>query len=275
VASEQNTSTIDPELDQGDPVIPNQLPAYRAISALAVFSVFLGILSIFSFAHQAFYVLSIMAIVMGILANRSIRRYPDMLTGGGLAKAGITLGLVFGLVSATYTGVQYFVRSRAADSFARKYAEVLKSSGEGEVLWYTLHPAQRKEKTPDQVLQDLESSKAKERMMVEQKNGPLRSLRKRIASSKDEQIRLVEIRDVGQDESRGADVVIYAVVLYEVEGPGNKEFPEKHQYAAAVLKGNAKGRQYEWWVDDVKFPFKRDEVTTIAKPVDDGHGHAH
>ncbi len=126
MASDQNTSIIDPELDEVDPVIPNQLPAYRAISVGAIFSLFFGILSIFSFAHWSFYVFSILAIGTGILANRTIRRYPDMLTGGSLAKAGITMGLIFALVSGTYTGVQSYVQTRAAESFAKKYVEILK-----------------------------------------------------------------------------------------------------------------------------------------------------
>jgi hypothetical protein len=275
VTSDQNTSTIDPELEQVDPVIPNQLPAYRAISARAVLSVFFGILAIFSFAHWSFYVFSILAIGMGILANRAIQRYPDMLTGGSLAKAGITLGLIFGLVSGTYTGVQTLVRTRAAESFARKFVEIVKSPSEGDALWYSLHPVQRKDKTTTQVLQEFESAKTKERMMVDQKTAPLRSLRKRLSSSKDEDIHFVKIQSVGLDESRGAEVNLYAVALFEVEGPGNKEFPEKHQYAAAILKGTAKGRQYEWWVDDIKFPYNLQEIAPTAKPVDDGHGHAH
>jgi len=275
VASDQTTSIIDPELDQVDPVIPNQLPAYRAISARAVLSVFFGILAIFSFAHPFFYVFSILAIGMGILANRAIQRYPDMLTGGSLAKAGITLGLIFGLVSGTYTGVQTFVRTRAAESFARKYAEVLKSPSEGDVLWYSLHPGQRKDKTPAQVLHEFEAAKTKERMMAEQKTAPLRSLRKRLASSKDEELHFVKIQDVGLDESRGAEVNLFAVAVFEVEGPGNKEFPEKHQYAAVIFKGTAKGRQYEWWVDDMKFPYNLQTIAPSVQPVDDGHGHAH
>ena len=44
--------------------------------------------------------------------------------------------------------------------------------------------------------------------------------------------------------------------LFEVKGPGSKEFPEKKQYALAVFKGRPKGRQYEWWVESVKFPYK-------------------
>jgi hypothetical protein len=275
VASDQNTSIIDPELEQVDPVIPNQLPAYRAISPLAVLSLFFGILAIFSFAHQFFYVFSILAIGMGILANRAIRRYPDMLTGGSLAKAGITLGLIFGLASGTYTGVQTLVRTRAAESFARKFVEIVKSPSEGDVLWYSLHPVQRKDKTATQVLQEFEAAKTKERMMAEQKTAPLRSLRKRLASSKDEDLHFVKIQSVGPDESRGTEVNIYAVALFEVEGPGNKEFPEKHQYAAAILKGTSKGRQYEWWIDDMKFPYNLQEIAPTVKPVDDGHGHAH
>ena len=38
--------------------------------------------------------------MLGMLAHRTIRRYPDMLTGHGLANAGIALGLIFGLGSA-------------------------------------------------------------------------------------------------------------------------------------------------------------------------------
>jgi Domain of unknown function (DUF4190) len=276
VASDQNTSTIEPDLDQVEPVIPNQLPAYRAISVQAVLSLFFGILAIFSFAHPFFYLFSVVAIVMGILANRAIQRYPDMLTGTGLAKTGITLGLIFGLVSGTYTGVQTFVRTRAAEGFARKYTELLKAPSEGDVLWYSLHPQQRKDKTSAQVLQEFESAKTKDRMMAEQKTGPLKALRKRLASSKDQELRFVKIRNVGEDDSRGGETTIYAVAIFEVEGPVSKEFPQEHQHVATVLKGMSKGRHYDWWVDDLKFPFNDEEITpTSAKPADDGHGHAH
>jgi predicted GIY-YIG superfamily endonuclease len=275
VASDQNTSIMDPEVDQADSVIPNQLPAYRAISPLAVCSLFFGILASFSFAHSFFYVFAILAVAMGILAIRAIQHYPDMLTGSSLAKAGITLGLMFGLISATYTGVQTFVRTRAAESFSRKFAELLKSPSESDVVWYTVHPQQRKDKTPAQVLKEFDSSKAKERMMAEQRHGELRKLWKRLTSSTGEEIHFVKIQDLGLDESHGADVTFFAVALFEVEGPGNAEFPEKHQYAAAVLKGTAKGRHYEWWVEEVKYPYNLQTIAPTVKPADDGHGHAH
>jgi hypothetical protein len=179
-------------------------------------------------------------------------------------------------MSGTYTGVQIFVRTRAAENFAKKYMEVVKAPSEAEAFWYSLHPLQRKDKTPIQVLQEFDSAKTKERMMVDQKAGPVRALRKRLAASKDEVLHFVKIQDVGQDESRGAEVTIYAVAIFEVEGPGNKDFPEKQQYAAAIFKGTSKGRQYEWWVDDMKFPYYMQAIAPpVAKPADDGHGHAH
>ena len=55
--------------------------------------------------------------------------------------------------------------------------------------------------------------------------------------------------------SHGTEMPVYALAVYEVHGPGSKEFPEKMQYALAVLKGRLKGKQYEWWVDDVRFPY--------------------
>jgi hypothetical protein len=276
VASDQNTSIIDPELDQDDPVIPNQLPAYRAISARAIISLFFGILAIFSFAHPFFYTFSILAILTGISANWAIQRYPDMLTGAGLAKAGITMGLIFGLISGTYTGVQNFVRTRAAESFGRKYVELLKAPTDGEVLWYSLPPTQRKEKTPADVAKEFDSAKTKEKMMVEQKIGPLRSLRKRLTASKNQDVRFVKIQDVGLDESRGSDMSIYAIAIFEVEGPPSKEFPEEHQHAAAVFKGFPKDRHYEWWVDDLRFPYNNQTIAPPeGKASGDGHGHAH
>jgi hypothetical protein len=275
VASDQNTSIIDPEVDQVDSAIPNELPAYRAISPLAVSSVFFGILASFSFAHPFFYIFSIMAIGTGILANRAIRRYPDMLTGGSLAKAGITLGLIFGLVSGTYTAVQTFVRTRAAENFGRTIAERLKSPSESDIIWYTIHPSQRKDKTPAKVFQEFEAAKEKERMMAEQKVGELRRLWKRLNSSKEENIQFIKIQDLGLDESHGADVTFYAVALFEVEGPGTKQYPEKHQNAAAIVKGTAKGRHYEWWIDDLKYPYNLKSITPIAQPAGDGHGHSH
>ena len=99
-------------------------------------------------------------------------------------------------------------------------------------------------------------------------------LRDRLASSPHETVSFVAIEDVGEDPNPRS-FQIYALGLYEVEGPGSKDFPEKHQYALAMLKAKPKGRSYEWWSDGMKFPYVPKSYVAPSKPVDDGHGHAH
>jgi hypothetical protein len=269
-----NTLSIDPEVP--DSVIENELPAYRAISVRAIFSIVFGAVAIFTFAHPLFYVAAILAVVLGIVAHRAIRQYPDMLTGQGLANAGIALGLIFGLGCGTYTMVQSYIRTRVSERFAHNYEEILQANSLADLLFYNLHPDGRKDQTGEQLLKSLDSAKPKDKMMTEQKFGPLLSLNKRLKASKDEHIKFVEIETVGVDDSRGMEMPIFALAVYEVNGPGNKEFPEKQQYAMAVIKGRLKDKKYEWWVEDVRFPYTpKSYVPPAAGPPDDGHGHAH
>jgi len=276
VATDQKASTVSIDPDLPDSAIENELPAYRAISVRAIFSVVCGAIAIFTFAHSFFYLAAILAVVLGIVAHRAIRQHPDMLTGHGIANAGIALGLIFGLGVGTYTTVQSYVRTRVSEKFAHQYEGILQTNSLADLLWYNLHPDGRKDQTGEQLLKSLESSKPKDKMMVEQKYGSLLTLNKRLKASQDEHVKFVAIEAIGEDESRGVEMPVYALAVYEVNGPGNKEFPEKVQYALAILKGRIKNKQYEWWVDDVKFPYTPRSYAPAAKgPPDDGHGHAH
>jgi len=110
-------------------------------------------------------------------------------------------------------------------------------------------------------------------MMAEQRSGPLLKLRKRLAASNDETMHFVDIESQGIEETHGDTITYYALALFEVEGPGTKDFPEKQQFALAIFKGSSKGRHYEWWVDDIRFPYQPKSFVVSKKPVDDGHGH--
>ena len=102
-------------------------------------------------------------------------------------------------------------------------------------------------------------------------DGPLRNLKKRLDSSKNQEIHIVKLEGEARD---GMNLV--ALALFEVHGPESKDFPEKQEYALMVLKGTMEGgKGYEWWVDEFQFPFKPATATLPVKPVDDGHGHAH
>jgi hypothetical protein len=275
VATDQKTSTLRTEPGLPGSAIENELPTYRAISKLAVFSLVCGGLSVFCWAHPFFYVASVLAIVLGFLAYRSIRQYSDMLTGHGLASAGITLGLIFGLGSGTYSTVQTYVRTRLAERFARHYAETVQTGTFANVLTLHLHPSSRKDQSGEELQKQIETSSAKEKMMMDQKFGPLMTLRKRMESSKEEHMEFVRIEAVGEDDSHGADIPIYAFALFEIHGPGSKGFPEKEQYALTVLKGQLKDKKYEWWVDDIRYPYTPQTYVAPTKAPDDGHGHAH
>ncbi len=115
------------------------------------------------------------------------------------------------------------------------------------------------------------SAKKKEAMMYEMKNGPLRNLKKRLDSSKDQEIHFVKLEGEARD-----GLTLVALALFEVHGPESKDFPKKEEYALATLKGTSEGgKDYEWWVDDLHYPYKPATATLPEKPVDDGHGHAH
>jgi hypothetical protein len=256
-------------------VIENELPAYRAISKLAVFSLIFGLLALFSFAHSFFYLFAILAIVAGVAANVNVKRYPDMLTGRGLASAGIAMGLIFGLASATIDTVQSYVRSREAEKFAKKLVAILKAPNAGDAMWWSLYPDMRKDKTPTQYLHEFESAQGKERMAREQKLDSLLKLRRRLTASQDEDIHFLRIETTGLDDNRGVDLGIYALAVFEIHGPGTKDFPDKEQLAGALIKAKTSGQRYEWWVDDYIFPYRAKSFVPTEKPVDDGHGHPH
>jgi hypothetical protein len=79
---------------------PADLHPYRAVSRSAVLSLVLGAVSLLSYVFASLLVLPAVGLVLGVLAYRTIRRYPDEYTGGRLAIAGAALcGLV--LVSGT------------------------------------------------------------------------------------------------------------------------------------------------------------------------------
>jgi hypothetical protein len=274
VATDQKISLAEAESNSVGSVIENELPAYRAISRLAVFSLVFGFLALFSFAHWFFYLFALLALVAGVAANLNIKRFPDILTGRGLANAGIAMGLTFGLASATITTVQGYVRAREAEKFAKKYAVVLKASSPAEAMWWTMYPSMRKDKTPPQFLEEFEAAKGRERMQMDQKMANLNKIRSRLSAAKGEDIHFLKIESTGIDESR-TDLGIFGVAVFELEGPGSEQFPEKQQLAAAVMKATPKGQQYDWWVEDLIFPYKSSTFVAPVKPVDDGHGHPH
>jgi Domain of unknown function (DUF4190) len=252
-----------------DSPIENELPTYRAICNRAIFSAICGILASFSFANLIFLIFAVLAVVLGVTANLAIKRRPDVLTGTRLANFGIALGLIFGLTVTTYTGIQNYILGREASKFALVYAKVLKDGSLGDALLYRDPQAAREKSTAAEREKEYHSMRAREKMMVEQKMAPLLNLRKAVAP-KDAHLHFVDIEAKGVDEERAGGVYYYATALYEVEKPGASG---TSQYALALFKGQQKGRHFDWWVENVLYPYTPKSYHGAAKPIDDGHGH--
>jgi len=270
VATEQETkpATTDPDLDR--PVIENEIPTYRAVSTRAIFAVICGLLAAFSFAHPIFYLFAALAVILGVSADRSIQRYPDMLTGQTLARVGVLLGLVFGLSIAAITNLQSYLIRREASVFASSYAETLKSGTIQDLYWLGLPPTVREKKTAEEHWTQLQGSAGQERAMADMKNAPLKSLHERLKSSPEQRISFKRVE--GQSDESDMTPVILAV--FDIEGPATKDH-QGHELALGVIKGLIpdNSNKYEWWVDDLRYPYQPASYVIPQKPVDDGHGH--
>jgi hypothetical protein len=93
------------------------LHPYRAVSRSAVLSLVLGVVSLLSYIFASLLVLPAVGLILGIMAYRTVRRYPDEYTGGRMALAGAALcGLV--LVGATATHA-YVYATEVPDGYIR------------------------------------------------------------------------------------------------------------------------------------------------------------
>jgi hypothetical protein len=246
--------------------IENEIPSYRAISPQAVFSLICGVLAVLSFVHPVFLGCAAGAVLLGILADRKIRRMSDVLTGREIAQAGIALGLIFGLAAITTTSVQSWVRVREAAKFARSYGDVLNVGSLQEAFWYGQNPSYRQGKTPDELYAETRKAGGPSFEMGET---PLNELKAHIAKE-GAKLRFVKIEQHGKDK-----LDLFATALYELDRTATKEHPEDKEFALAILRGSNSDRKYEWWTEKLVFPYKLDTFQPAPKPVDDGHGHAH
>ncbi|MFO0953883.1 MAG: DUF4190 domain-containing protein [Isosphaeraceae bacterium] len=247
--------------------IENEIPTYRAISPGAVAALICGLMAVLSYAHWFFLVFSALAVVFGFLADRKIQRYPDMLTGRGLAQAGVALGLVFGLTSVTIATVQSFLIRRDAANFAQAFESVLTKGSYDDVIFYNQPPTARKNSSSEKFAKDLKA-KLTENRMIEMQLAPFRDL-KTAVDSPGAECHYAKIES-SADDGRYR----YAAALYEVHAPSRPNPQEKEAFALAVLKGmKTESGAYEWWVEDVKFPYKPSTFVRAEKAPDDGHGH--
>jgi hypothetical protein len=240
-------------LDADVPIIDNELPAYRAVTPKAIASLIFGIAAIFSFVNPYFAIFGALAILCGVAARRSIRRFPEVLTGGKMADVGTGLGLLFTLSALTISGVQTWIMNREAGKFAREYVEVLRNGSLPKAIYYQQHSETRKSKTPDEVFQEFKGG-MRTPGMFEMETQDTTGLLKRL-SGPNQTIALGERLGTLVD-----GMTPYVEFSLVISGPKTQEFPEETQYALLRLAGTPKGRTYDWRVFHLKFPMPKEKL---------------
>ena len=230
------------------PVIENELPAYRAMSRAAIAALVFGAASILTFLWPYFAAFGALALVCGLVAQRNIRRLPDILTGTRMANAGTALGLLFTLSALTIIGVQYWIMDHEAGKFAREYVEALRSGSIDQAIYFENNPVYREGKAVEEIAKEYREGMTKGGMFEMQTQG-VHDIQKRLSSGPGQ---TVELGDRISHDFEGMDA--YATYLIVLQGPKSKEFPEETQYAAVTLLGTPKGRTYGWQVKNVRFP---------------------
>ena len=268
MAIDPRPTTIPPDQAPG-PVIDNEIPDYRAISAAAVFSSILGVAAVFCFTDLWFLLVAGAAVAFGLLALRRIRRYPKILTGSNFARVGIALGVAFGVSSITREVVGGFMVDVDAGRFARKYVEVLKNDPVAMVFWYQQSPDYRNEKSPDAIYDEMKkASGPAQAQTFTDKLTRIQTIKNRL-KGKDETVQFSKI------ESKVADgLTQYANALIEFDGPGNPEFPEKQQFGLLQMVKVAGPSGTDWVIKEVSFPYTpASAAVELPHTADDGHGH--
>ena len=247
-------------------VIDNEFPAYRAISARAVVSVILGLASVFCFTSLWFLLLAAISVGFGWAALRAIKRVPDILTGSGLAKTGIGLALVFGLTALTRSVVEDVMLTYDAGRFSKGYVEILKSEPIAKAIWYKQSVAYRKEKTPDQLIEELKGSKSPGGGdHYSEEIAPIVAIKELLKKPKS------AIHHTSIESKLVDGLTHYANALVDIDTPDGEQF-------ALLQMVKDPGSSFgDWRVREITFPYKPASTGVLQekKADDDGHGHSH
>jgi hypothetical protein len=258
--------------------IENELPTYRAISPLAVWSLVFGLVGALGFANLWFLVFAALAIVAGVLGLRRIGEQPDVLTGRGFAQAGIGLGLVFMLSTLTIAFTQQFLLRRRAEAFVRNsITKVFNDRDLASALWFRETPDARREQTPEQVYKRINDPGNSDPMRAQMFAGPATNLINLLQSQSDAK---VEFAGIERADYEGITPVALAVL--EIKGLHHEEGEKaghKHEageeFIGVVIKGQGDGRNEAWWVEDYLYPYARHSYQEKVKSIEEEHGHGH
>ena len=107
---------VDYETAPQDAAGESEFP-YRSVSRTAVLALVLGLLSGLSLWFVSLTVLAVVGLVLGISSFRAIRRFPEELTGSGMAITGAVLSAVFLVAAVSWHTYDYL--TEVPDGYTR------------------------------------------------------------------------------------------------------------------------------------------------------------
>jgi hypothetical protein len=260
--------------------IENELPTYRAISPLAVGSLVAALIGLLCYTNSWFLISSGVAIVLGAMAIRKIKRQPDVFTGTRLAQAGVVVALVSSLSSVTMSTVQSMLVTQSAERFIKnELLTVLEARDLDSALWWKTAPEGRVGLDPSQVRKRFEQPSERNATMFEMMAGPVARLVRELKLSPGARLEFRRVEQTGTD-----GLTPYAFATIRIAWPpekgdeanDHKHDPNEHgELLAVLLKSKREGRRELWWVEDYYYPYTDGSYQPKVKPVDDGHGHGH
>jgi hypothetical protein len=119
------------------------LAAYRGVSVTAVIALTLGVASVLALVHPLLWAVPPIAIVVAVVAIRTIDAPDSNLTGRNLALTGLAIALVFGLWAPTRILTRQAKLFSQARSFADEWFELVRTGKLHEAHQLSLSPIER------------------------------------------------------------------------------------------------------------------------------------
>jgi len=274
--------------DPGSP-IENEIPSYRAISALAVTSALLGVVSALCFVDLNWLPAAALGLICGVMAERKIRARPDALTGRSFAQAGIALSVIFATSSFAYSQWQSYLLHRSVTRFARTFTQTLNETKAAKpldttrVMFYLMSPAERAAIAPEDVSNAVQKM-LKDSMGLKEVDQTVRTLFHR--AGQDKSIKFTEIENAAyQDMAAMASILLtiddgpsHADGHDSVDGHAHdrpKAGEEGLDHALIVLRSVNDAAKPGWYVEQISYPYTPKSYKPAVKKATDEHGHSH
>jgi hypothetical protein len=258
--------------------IENEIPSYRAITPAAVGSLVFGLSGILCYVNLWFLAACAVAVLLGAIALRKIKRQPDIYTGAGYAHAGILVGLAAGLSCLTLTVVQSTLYSQRAERFVKE--QLIPAIAEHDLdsaLWWKENPEKRLGLTPEDVRKRYENPNQSNPAVFAMMVGDIAKFVDDLKREPEAKLTFERVERTGE-----IGVTPFALAVIRVNWPdkpvnadGQHDPRPRGELMGVSLKSVKQGRREMWWVEDYVYPYKSNSYQEKAKPVDDGHGHGH